>query len=59
MPALGCRYCVCSGAGDGIMVRCDNGDCPSGAWFHLGCVNLAEAPDLTAKWYCEGCDAAM
>ena len=27
----------------------------SGQWFHLECIQIAELPPRTVKWYCPGC----
>jgi len=46
-------YCFCQKVFYGVMVGCDNPDCPI-EWFHLGCVGLTEPPQKT-KWYCPRC----
>lgn len=48
------RYCICNDVSFGVMIACDNNDCPK-EWFHLDCVGLKEMPPRRAKWYCPDC----
>ncbi|KAI9197128.1 uncharacterized protein BJ171DRAFT_522784 [Polychytrium aggregatum] len=48
------KYCICRQVSYGIMLGCDNDDCPY-EWFHMGCLNLKEPPPKGQKWYCEHC----
>ncbi|KAI9817985.1 MAG: hypothetical protein M1832_004506 [Thelocarpon impressellum] len=52
-PALHCR---CLRPDDGsMMVECENDEgCPIG-WFHGACVNLAQAEEEPATWFCPSC----
>ncbi|KXS95867.1 hypothetical protein AC578_7879 [Pseudocercospora eumusae] len=48
------KYCYCNRGSYGEMVACDNDNCPR-EWFHLGCTELKEAPEVEEKWYCRDC----
>ncbi|KAF4551067.1 Chromatin modification-related protein YNG2-like protein 2 [Elsinoe fawcettii] len=48
------RYCLCGDVSYGIMVACEDNNCPI-EWFHLECVELQEMPPRLAKWYCPEC----
>ena len=47
-------YCFCRQQASGIMIACDNKECPY-EWFHLDCVGLGEPPGETEEWYCDNC----
>jgi len=49
------RYCYCDGVSNGVMIACDNENCPT-EWFHLECVGLDHPPE--GKWYCRNCAMA-
>ena len=42
-------YCICRNVEEGLMIGCDNNDCPY-KWFHVGCVGLDCIP--RGEWYC-------
>jgi hypothetical protein len=46
-------YCICGQVSYGLMIGCDNVDCPI-EWFHLVCVGLTEPQD---PWFCPQCKA--
>ena len=45
-------YCLCQRTEHGVMIACDNSDCPY-EWFHLECLGMMRAPEST--WYCSHC----
>ena len=47
-------FCYCNGPEYGIMVACDNANCPHGKWFHLECLQI-KAPPRSRTWYCPDC----
>uniref|UniRef100_A0A0N5AKH5 PHD-type domain-containing protein n=1 Tax=Syphacia muris TaxID=451379 RepID=A0A0N5AKH5_9BILA len=49
-------YCSCRQKSFGLMVACDNSECPF-EWFHYDCVKLTQPPK--GKWYCPTCSEAM
>ncbi|KPI44178.1 Inhibitor of growth protein 3 [Cyphellophora attinorum] len=49
------RYCICGDVSYGEMICCElDPECEFGTWFHMDCVELAEMPGRTTKWYCPG-----
>lgn len=46
------KYCVCQRPSEGLMVACDNPQCPY-EWFHFQCVGLQEQP--SGQWFCSYC----
>jgi len=46
-------YCLCRQGEFGMMVGCDNKDCPA-QWFHLQCVGLKAGP-RSKQWFCPLC----
>ncbi|KZT03574.1 uncharacterized protein LAESUDRAFT_761908 [Laetiporus sulphureus 93-53] len=49
------RYCFCNQVSYGEMVACDREGCER-EWFHLGCVDLKEAPPKDKEWFCRVCE---
>ena len=45
-------YCIYRNVEEGLMIGCDNKDCPY-EWFHVGCVGLDCIPQ--GEWYCADC----
>jgi len=45
-------YCICNQVSYGLMIGCDNADCPI-EWFHLVCVGLTQPQD---PWFCPQCE---
>lgn len=46
------KYCVCNDKASGMMIRCENPECPVG-WYHFTCVGLSVAPKT--EWMCMHC----
>ncbi|XP_068761299.1 uncharacterized protein [Montipora capricornis] len=46
------QYCLCNQGEFGMMLACDNRDCPV-KWFHMSCVGLEVPPK--GSWICPKC----
>eukprot|EP00602_Paraphysomonas_sp_CaronLab_P002966 CAMPEP_0185031834 /NCGR_PEP_ID=MMETSP1103-20130426/19502_1 /TAXON_ID=36769 /ORGANISM="Paraphysomonas bandaiensis, Strain Caron Lab Isolate" /LENGTH=163 /DNA_ID=CAMNT_0027567489 /DNA_START=184 /DNA_END=675 /DNA_ORIENTATION=- len=51
------KYCTCRRVSSGMMVECENEDCPI-EWFHFECVGLTKETQPEV-WYCKACAANM
>ena len=47
-------YCICQREEEGLMILCDNEQCPY-RWFHASCVSLDATCIPQDKWYCTLC----
>ncbi|KAK8797370.1 hypothetical protein WA158_004578 [Blastocystis sp. Blastoise] len=54
------KYCLCNQRSYGLMIECDNPNCPY-KWFHYSCVGLPadyQVPE-TETWFCPECRQKM